>query len=46
MHDLVYKSDINSVSKSVTLKEDMCHTLQNTGCSCEFQGCGIRTKTM
>ena len=32
MHDLVYESDINSVSKSVTLKEDMCHTLQNTGC--------------
>ena len=36
MHDLVYESDINSVSKSVTLKEDMCHTLQNTGCWCEF----------
>ena len=46
MHDLVYESDINSVSKSVTLKEDMCHTLQTTGCWCEFQGCGIWTKTM
>ena len=36
MHDLVYGSDINSVSKSVTLKEDMRHTLQNTVCWCEF----------
>ena len=32
MHDLVYESDINSVSKSATLKKDMCHKLQNTGC--------------
>ena len=37
MHDEVYESDINSVSKIVTLKEDMCHTLQNTGCWFEFQ---------
>ena len=26
MHDLVYEIAINSVAKSVTLKEDMCHT--------------------
>ena len=25
MHDLVYASDINSVSKSVTLKEDVSY---------------------
>ena len=25
MHDLAYVSDINSVSKSVSLKEDMSH---------------------
>ena len=30
--ELGYRSDIKSASNIVTLKEDMCHTLQNTGC--------------
>ena len=32
--------------KDFTLKEDMCHTLQNTGCLSEFPGFGIKTKTI
>ena len=32
IHDEGFESGINLVSKIITLKEDTCDTLQNTGC--------------